>query len=760
MILLLTVLAGLLVARPAHADPITASITAALVAAGVGEATAAILAAVIVQVAVAAISIAITMMLTPRPKLPEPSDGTSPIQEPVPAIIYAVGTCRIAGKTMVKEASKNTLWRVSALKHGAAAGPFQRYWINDDEVELAPWIIDPRRLTTLDTYDDHRYWDVHFGNENSRPRIHIWLHDGSPMPASTPAVDNPATWMIEAAPAVFTSDFRPDGVCAIGLAALPVGPEYFQSVYAGGDPVMSVAAPWQAVWDPRDAGQDPADEATWSYSANPVLIRIWYECFCAHGPLRPYAEVVLPRVGLWTAQADACDDLIPQRAGGTARRYECHMWWDAETDRASVRASIMASCDGWDCEFGDGSMIMIVGKYIPPTITLTDDDICGYSIDDDENDSDYINHLAIQFTSPDQEYGAVSAKPWRDDASIMEYGEKSQSVDYWQVQNLSQARRLGRRMVDRSAATLRGSLISRLSALRCIGHRWVAVRSDRVPGLSDAVVEIGGARTSLMQMTRTLSIRTINPNAIDTWDPEDEGEPPPVAERVQGEGVPQLTGLVAIPLALPLAAGVVGLAVDLQWDDVEDSDIYTYEERHRVGSDPWSSSALRAVSIDGGLIRARVLPVQADATVEYQVRVTSGIWSASAYADTSTDGIAPDAPSALGAAPYEAGASVTWRNPTSSNFAAATVWRAPAGDGFLAAVAVVGDIPGGLGQVMTLFDPDLVIGAYDYWVTAENVAGTASAPAGPVTVTISTDYIVTAGGAFLTDAAGNYMVTS
>lgn len=758
MILLITVLAGLLVPKEARADPVTAALTAALVSAGVGAETAAIIAAVVVQVTIAAVSIGVMYLLTPRPKLPDPSDGSVPVQEPVPAIIYAVGTCRVAGKTMVKEAYRKALWCVSALKHGPCV-EYERFWIHDDEVMLSAWSTDPRRLVPGNTYGDHRYWDMGHDDPEARPRVHIWLHDGSTMPASTLPADNPATWMIETAPTVFSEEFRADGVCAIGWAGLGVGQKNFQAVFVNGVPVMSVAAKWQAVWDPRDEDQDPEDETTWVYSANPVLIRIWYECWCPHGEQRPYTEMVLPRLALWIEQANACDDLIPQKAGGTAPRYECHLWWDAETDRASIRASIMASCDGWDCDFGDGSAIMIVGKYIEPTITLTDDDIVGYSIDDDENDSDYINHLAIQYTSPDQEYGAVSAEPWRDDASIIEYGLKSQSVDLWQVQNLSQGRRLGKRTVDRSTATIRGTLICRLSALRAIGHRWVRVQSERVPRLADVVVEVGGQTTSLMQMTRTLAVRSVNPNAIDAWAPEDEGEPPPIAERVEGEGKPQMTGLNAIPTAIQLAAGVMGIGIDLQWNDFDDSDQYDFEERHRAGTEPWASSSLAAVSIGGGLIRARVQPVAANANIEYQVRVTGGLWSSSAYADTSTDGIAPGAPTDAAVAESLGDAVVTWRNPISTNFASATVWQAASGSDFSTATSMESGIVGTLGEVMSFTVSGLAIGSYDFWVTAENGAGTSSAPAGPVTLTITTDFLVTEGGDLMVDELGNHLVT-
>lgn len=758
MILLITVLAGLLVPKEARADPVTAALTSALILAGVGPETAAIIAAVVVQVTIAAVSIGVMYLLTPRPKLPDPADGSVPVQEPIPAIIYAVGTCRVAGKLVLVEAKRGILFQVAALKHGPCV-EMLRFWVHDDEVVLEAGLEDPRQLVVADTFTDGRYHDYGYSSAAFQPRLRVWLHDGRPVPASTAPEDNPAAWMIDWSDGMLTTDFRPDGICAIGWGAWPVSEKHQIATYPNGRPVMSVAARWQAVWDPRDPAQDPEDETSWAYSANPALIRIWYECWCPHGEQKSYAEAVMPRIDLWMAQADACDELIAQRAGGTAPRYECHLWWDAETDRASVRASIMASCDGWDCEFGDGSMIMIVGKYIEPTITLTDDDIVGYSIDDDENDSDYINHLAIQYTSPDQEYGAVSAEPWRDDASIVENGLKSQSVDLWQVQNCSQARRLGKRIVDRSTATIRGTLIFRLSALRAIGHRWVRVRSSRVPRLADVVVETGEQKTSLMGLTRTLGIRSVNPNGIDAWDVELEGTPPPVATRVETDAKPVPSGLTAAPVAIALADGVTGIGVDLTWDDIDWSELRDFEERHRVGADPWASSSLTAVEIGGGLIKARVQPAPANAVIEYQVRVTGGLWSTSAYADTSTDGIAPELPSGLAVAALAADAVVTWRNPRSTNFAAATVWRAEAGDDFATAVAVAANIVGALGERMSLTDPDLAIGSYDFWVTAENAAGTSSAPAGPVMLTITTDYLATEGGDLMVDGLGNHLVT-
>lgn len=82
-------------------------------------------------------------------------------------------------------------------------------------------------------------------------------------------------------------------------------------------PVLRVTGQWTKVWDPRDAGQDPDDPATWTWSDNQAL--------CLIDALRFNPVAQLPRALLHLPsllrQADVADQAVALKAGGTEPRY-------------------------------------------------------------------------------------------------------------------------------------------------------------------------------------------------------------------------------------------------------------------------------------------------------------------------------------------------------------------------------------------------------------------------------------------------------
>ncbi|MBN8917730.1 MAG: hypothetical protein J0I31_19205 [Rhizobiales bacterium] len=96
----------------------------------------------------------------------------------------------------------------------------------------------------------------------------------------------------------------------------------------------------------------------------------------------------------------------------------------------------------------------------------------------------------------------------------------------------------------------------------------------------------------------------------------------------------------------------------------------------------------------------------------------------------------PSAPAL--AAPVVSGSSVTLqvRAPNVPTFAAARFWRAVSGAGFGTAVDISGAVYGSANALLTYTDHPGV-GAWDYFATAENSGGSASAPDGPETATVT-----------------------
>ncbi|WP_406870446.1 phage tail protein [Thioclava sp. 'Guangxiensis'] len=69
-------------------------------------------------------------------------------------------------------------------------------------------------------------------------------------------------------------------------------------------PALHMAGKFTRVWDPRDAAQDPQDEATWVWSANQALCAL---DALRRNPIRPYADVHL-WLETWIWGADVADE--------------------------------------------------------------------------------------------------------------------------------------------------------------------------------------------------------------------------------------------------------------------------------------------------------------------------------------------------------------------------------------------------------------------------------------------------------------------
>jgi hypothetical protein len=132
--------------------------------------------------------------------------------------------------------------------------------------------------------------------------------------------------------------------------------------------------------------------------------------------------------------------------------------------------------------------------------------------------------------------------------------------------------------------------------------------------------------------------------------------------------------------------------------------------------------------------------VSADSMVEVQVAylVSDGRlsdWSETSTVDTSTAALAPSAITSLSASNGTGSATITWRNPTSSNFGFVRLYHATSSS-FSGATQIGSDQAGGLGEVMSYTYAGSA-GTHYFWArpySADNVPGSL---AGPTNATIT-----------------------
>ncbi len=429
----------------------------------------------------------------------------------------------------------------------------------------------------------------------------------------------------------------------------------------------------------------------------------------------------------------------------TKRRYEAHGRWLCQEDEADTTKRLLECCDGWMMRRGsDAAVIILAGSYTAPdaSATIGLGQIIDFSMPELVDIGRVINELVPAYVEPANNYNQIDSTPWRADDSVTSDGLASQAFPVALVQSNSQIRRLAKARMSRLQQPP-WSLTLNASGIGFLGKRYLQlpVSGDADDGLTGQLLEvIGDFQIVDSGMHVQIPVQLFDP-ACYSWNYLTEEGPGP--------------SVTAAPVASPLTAPTI-TEVDPFFDDVSagasgvrlriyasgpDRDDLTWYYRWRVtGATAWKESTYS--SAVGGTVEMDSDFVPADASIDVEAAYSVGAGTPSPYSPTtaiatSTAAVAPSNP-ALGSftATGAAGsAALSWRNSTSANFDHIIVSRAAHGAAFGTA-SPVGAFYGAPGAVESDTDT-AAAGAYDYWVTAYNAAGTPSAHVGPVSATIT-----------------------
>ena len=219
----------------------------------------------------------------------------------------------------------------------------------------------------------------------------------------------------------FSDDWTADHKL-LGIAHLAILFEYVDDVWNEGLPEVTALIKGKKVYDPREAGHDVADPTTWEWSNNPALIVRDFLTNSVYGLGEDDANIDDTLV---STAANICEETIypfltdavdivsgtdykihtvgttdftaigaadnnvgtvftATGAGtgtGTAGKieanvdkYTCNGAWTTSQAPVDVIAQLMTSCAGY-LWYAQGKWRMKAGKYVAPTVTLTEDDL-------------------------------------------------------------------------------------------------------------------------------------------------------------------------------------------------------------------------------------------------------------------------------------------------------------------------------------------------------------------------------------------------
>jgi len=291
---------------------------------------------------------------------------------------------------------------------------------------------------------------------------------------------------------------------------------------------IAIGTPYYSRVDGNLGNAPDVSGAQWtSVIANPVLQLMDFLTDSDHGMGLPRSSLIEPVVAALMAKAELCDALVVDKHGTYGVRYSSNGKFNFDDDPADVVSAILASCDGFMAEDGEGALALEVGVYVAPTVTLEAKHILAFAISYGTADEQKVNELTLNFIDPGNKYSEVPGQPWRDEDDISRRGKtRSQSLSLACVDRHSQARRIAKRAMARLSAP-HGTLKTTLYGLQALGRRWVILHYPFLADVADCVVELSRAQIDLMAGTVTFDWLLIDPATIDAWDAAtEEGEGP------------------------------------------------------------------------------------------------------------------------------------------------------------------------------------------------------------------------------------------
>ncbi|KQZ00909.1 hypothetical protein ASD45_08580 [Pseudolabrys sp. Root1462] len=558
--------------------------------------------------------------------LPNQASGTVPIRQAVPPRLRAYGRTRVAGCYVLFEAVDGTSVDVIAF-HSGKMQTFLQLYLHDD---LAS--VQPDGTITGAVASDGRY-------------------------ASGIAISYRLGLDIETAhlgatsrlPNIWTEAHRGDGIASLCLICQAVKSEDFSNNYPHGKPEPSIVGDFTPIFDPRDGSQSRGNVNTWQSSTNPILQIIDFLTRADGGMGYDWDDIVTPNLTDLMNEANLCDALVQRDDGSYEKRYTSAGFYSFDNEPAAVLAMMLATCDGWLSQDGNGALKIRIGVYRSPTVTLEKDIIVGFSIDHGTQDENVVNEITWTFTSPDNGYREMPGVPWRDELDISQRGvTRSHAEALSWVQSHSQGRRLMKRKMAKANAPRRGTLVTTLAGIEALGERWVRITDDRLSDLTNAIVEIDTGEIDLESARITFNWTIVDPTTIDGWDPSEEDYEPTLATRNVPSGPPK-------PQNLDGTIGgdeTNGYFLSMVFDDPNYPGL-NYRARWRlVDAGSGSPGSWQVVEINnptdaGATIEFSIVPVRQWADYEVQVASIGFLGSASAWSDSAIISIASNSPQLL-----------------------------------------------------------------------------------------------------------------
>jgi hypothetical protein len=525
-------------------------------------------------------------------------------------------------------------------------------------------------------------------------------YDGSSNVAPPDLLNNFTEW---------TSSHDMAGLAHTSVVATNPGTDAFEDAYPTGQPsTITSLINGKLCYDPRT-------ETTVFTKNAALIIANWIT-----------ADYGLNRSVNWDdveTEANAADVEIQDRDGNTLKTWELSGTFPLSLDRETVRAELGTACDCFFYEESDGTVGFKLGRYIAPTVTITDEEIIRAAYTEGQEGTKPINAFSVQYTEPSNGYVQAGSAAIENVGSGEAY-EKQEIANYW-VNHHNQACRLSKRYLAVEQAQYRCSFELTWVARSLRGQRFFNLVHSET-GITQ-VMEIDKLVRNEGGITYTVECHSISSTDFDFDASTEEPEKPKYTNLTTSSDVPDPTGV---------SATSSGGSVLVSFDTYPRSSLLA-QLRYRdtsVTPETWFEISLPSNQ------NYQTISGLADGTNIYvQVRYStatgrSGNWVPNDDADPDpqptlsvtvvSDTAAPNSAISVSATGGVGLVDLAWSDDNSANYAGARIYRNTADD--FSSATLIHTEYGSPNAADSYQDSGLSADDYYYWIVSINGSGVAA----------------------------------
>lgn len=641
------------------------------------------------------------------PGQPKPSDVQRVVRQSVGSRVRHYGTVHTGGQLIFQESKNATLYSVVATGHGEISSILE-HRLNNKVV-----VVNGSGLVTDTQYRD---------------RISLFSKLGS---TSQTAFSELTSVFPE-----WTADHRARGCSLSLMICRPESSESFGDVYEGNrEPAYSRVIESTMVYDPREDStqtggsgvQRLGDSTTWSFSENAALILADYLCH-SDGYGLGYSSM---NWNVVSREADICDSTIVTVDSRSIPQWRISGSYNmAESQRKSVLAEMLRACDAFMWQDEMGLVSFVVGRWMTPTVTITDDHTIAATASVGGDPQSSTNEVRVVYTDPRLGYTETEAFPTIDSAAQILRGQEVQRYDVYLCPDHNQAARLGKRFLAKLTDRWNLTLSVNLFGLNVIGERFIFVSLSEL-GIDNIAFEVTALSLDLGSGIVELGLVEVRQEDFQFDSSLEEGTPPPVPlDTEPTDGVPVPQGLTS-----STSQTSSGLTLVSSWNENINRPDLTVDAQYRNSANsswlPMSVAQSERVATASGI----------NSGTSYSVRVRyvtlSGLvseWSSESTTSGTVTEMAPSVPTEFSGQMISGSTELQWRNPAESNFSYVDIYRSQT-DNFPTAVTVGPDQVGGLAERMSYTETP-TSGTYFYWLVSRSSSGLQSQETLSISVTI------------------------